>query len=66
MLFWQLWEMPYLDRQDRTCGFLDIEENENTDKFYRRYFILDTRSNFLYWYMDNPQVITYHKFRIIT
>lgn len=47
--------MPYLDRQDRICGFLDIEENENTDKFYRRYFILDTSSNFLYWYMDNPQ-----------
>lgn len=49
--------MPYLDRQDRICGFLDIEENENSDKFYRRYLILDTSSNFLYWYMDNPQVI---------
>ncbi|XP_041957224.1 pleckstrin homology domain-containing family A member 2 isoform X2 [Alosa sapidissima] len=47
--------MPYLDRQNRICGFLDIEENENSDKFYRRYFILDTSSNFLYWYMDNPQ-----------
>uniref|UniRef100_A0A672NCP6 Pleckstrin homology domain-containing family A member 2-like n=1 Tax=Sinocyclocheilus grahami TaxID=75366 RepID=A0A672NCP6_SINGR len=47
--------MPYLDRQNRTCGFLDIEENENSDKFYRRYFILDTRENFLLWYMDNPQ-----------
>ncbi|XP_012691387.2 pleckstrin homology domain-containing family A member 2 [Clupea harengus] len=47
--------MPYLDRQDRICGFLDIEENENSDKFYRRYLILDTSSNFLYWYMDNPQ-----------
>lgn len=61
---WQLWEMPYLDRQDRICGFLDIEENENTDKFYRRYFILDTNSNFLYWYMDNPQVITYYNLSI--
>uniref|UniRef100_A0A673L558 Pleckstrin homology domain-containing family A member 2-like n=1 Tax=Sinocyclocheilus rhinocerous TaxID=307959 RepID=A0A673L558_9TELE len=47
--------MPYLDRQNRTCGFLDIEENENSDKFYRRYFILDTHENFLLWYMDNPQ-----------
>lgn len=57
--------MPYLDRQDRICGFLDIEENENTDKFYRRYFILDTSSNFLDWYMDNPQVITYNNLPII-
>lgn len=47
--------MPYLDRQNRTCGFLDIEENENSDRFYRRYFILDTHENFLLWYMDNPQ-----------
>ncbi|XP_065104406.1 pleckstrin homology domain-containing family A member 2 [Paramisgurnus dabryanus] len=44
--------MPYLDRQNRTCGFLDIEEN---DRFFRRYFILDTHKNFLSWYMDNPQ-----------
>uniref|UniRef100_A0A671MSS0 Pleckstrin homology domain-containing family A member 2-like n=1 Tax=Sinocyclocheilus anshuiensis TaxID=1608454 RepID=A0A671MSS0_9TELE len=41
--------------QNRTCGFLDIEEKENSDKFYRRYFILDTHENFLLWYMDNPQ-----------
>lgn len=47
--------MPYLDRQNRTCGFLDIEENENSDRFCRRYFILDTDKNFLLWYMDNPQ-----------
>uniref|UniRef100_A0A673MEP1 Pleckstrin homology domain-containing family A member 2-like n=1 Tax=Sinocyclocheilus rhinocerous TaxID=307959 RepID=A0A673MEP1_9TELE len=51
--------MPYLDRQNRTCGFLDIEENENSDKFYRRYFILDTHENFLLWYMDNPQVLLF-------
>ncbi|XP_051508714.1 pleckstrin homology domain-containing family A member 2-like isoform X2 [Myxocyprinus asiaticus] len=51
----RIWDMPYLDRQNRTCGFLDIEENENSDKFYRRYFILDTDKNFLLWYMDNPQ-----------
>ncbi|XP_053481580.1 pleckstrin homology domain-containing family A member 2 [Ictalurus furcatus] len=47
--------MPYLDRHNRICGFLDIEENENSGKFYRRYFILDTPRNSLLWYMDNPQ-----------
>ncbi len=51
--------MPYLDRQNRACGFLDIEENENSDKFHRRYFILDTHENFLLWYMDNPQVLLF-------
>ncbi|MGH0153582.1 UNVERIFIED_CONTAM: hypothetical protein FKN15_044805 [Acipenser sinensis] len=44
--------MPYVDRINRVCGFLDIEENE---KFQRRYFILDKLKNFLLWYMDNPQ-----------
>ncbi|TSO77777.1 Pleckstrin homology domain-containing family A member 2 [Bagarius yarrelli] len=48
--------MPYLDRHNRICGFLDIEDNENSGKFYRRYFILDTPRNCLLWYMDNPQV----------
>ncbi|XP_043940267.1 pleckstrin homology domain-containing family A member 2 [Protopterus annectens] len=47
--------MPYLDRKNRTCGFLDIEENESSCKFLRRYFILDTDNNYLLWYMDNPQ-----------
>ncbi|NXE40401.1 PKHA2 protein, partial [Ptilorrhoa leucosticta] len=47
--------MPYLDRQNRICGFLDIEENETCGKFLRRYFILDTQANHLLWYMDNPQ-----------
>lgn len=47
--------MPYQDRLNRTCGFLDIEENENSGKFVRRYFILDTSRNSLFWYMDNPQ-----------
>ncbi|NXP75390.1 PKHA2 protein, partial [Ramphastos sulfuratus] len=47
--------MPYLDRQNRICGFLDIEENESCGKFLRRYFILDTQANCLLWYMDNPQ-----------
>ncbi|NXD16576.1 PKHA2 protein, partial [Nothocercus nigrocapillus] len=48
--------MPYLDRHNRICGFLDIEENESCGKFLRRYFILDTQANCLQWYMDNPQV----------
>uniref|UniRef100_A0A8C6GQI4 PH domain-containing protein n=1 Tax=Mus spicilegus TaxID=10103 RepID=A0A8C6GQI4_MUSSI len=47
--------MPYVDRQNRICGFLDIEENENSGKFLRRYFILDTREDSFVWYMDNPQ-----------
>ncbi|TRY81634.1 hypothetical protein DNTS_034006 [Danionella cerebrum] len=47
--------MPYIDRQNRTCGFLDIEEMENSGKFLRRYFILDTVKSSLVWYMDNPQ-----------
>nr|XP_023697253.1 pleckstrin homology domain-containing family A member 1-like isoform X3 [Paramormyrops kingsleyae] len=47
--------MPYVDRQNRICGFLDIEENENSGKFLRRYFILDSCEGSLVWYMDNPQ-----------
>ncbi|XP_075870224.1 pleckstrin homology domain-containing family A member 1-like isoform X2 [Nelusetta ayraudi] len=47
--------MPYVDRQNRICGFLDIEENESSGKFLRRYFILDTQQGSLVWYMDNPQ-----------
>uniref|UniRef100_A0A3P9I7M7 Pleckstrin homology domain containing, family A (phosphoinositide binding specific) member 1a n=1 Tax=Oryzias latipes TaxID=8090 RepID=A0A3P9I7M7_ORYLA len=47
--------MPYVDRQNRICGFLDIEENEGSGKFLRRYFILDTQLGSLVWFMDNPQ-----------
>ncbi|XP_035468056.1 pleckstrin homology domain-containing family A member 1 isoform X2 [Scophthalmus maximus] len=47
--------MPYVDRQNRICGFLDIEENESSGRFLRRYFILDTQQGGLLWYMDNPQ-----------
>ncbi|KAL0964488.1 hypothetical protein UPYG_G00324500 [Umbra pygmaea] len=47
--------MPYVDRQNRICGFLDIEENESSGKFLRRYVILDTMLGSLVWYMDNPQ-----------
>ncbi|ELW69716.1 Pleckstrin homology domain-containing family A member 1 [Tupaia chinensis] len=55
--------MPYVDRQNRICGFLDIEENENSGKFLRRYFILDTREDSFVWYMDNPQVSDATKLR---
>ncbi|KAM7370347.1 hypothetical protein PAMP_009902 [Pampus punctatissimus] len=47
--------MPYVDRQNRICGFLDIEENESSGRFLRRYFILNTQLGRLLWYMDNPQ-----------
>ncbi|XP_044193254.1 pleckstrin homology domain-containing family A member 1 isoform X2 [Thunnus albacares] len=47
--------MPYVDRQNRICGFLDIEENESSGRFLRRYFILNTQLGKLLWYMDNPQ-----------
>ncbi|XP_063787677.1 pleckstrin homology domain-containing family A member 2 isoform X2 [Pseudophryne corroboree] len=46
--------MPYVDRLNRTCGFLDIED-AGSGRFLRRYFILDTQANYLLWYMDNPQ-----------
>lgn len=49
--------MPYVDRQNRVCGFLDIEEKEGSSRFQRRYFILDTQGNTLQWYMDNPQTL---------
>ncbi|XP_053737078.1 pleckstrin homology domain-containing family A member 1-like [Synchiropus splendidus] len=47
--------MPYVDRQKRTCGFLDVEEVENSGRFLRRYFILNTQEGALMWFMDNPQ-----------
>lgn len=53
--------MPYVDRLKRVCGFLDVEEKENSCRFQRRYFILDTQENVLLWYMDNPQVLHTHK-----
>ncbi|XP_056286399.1 pleckstrin homology domain-containing family A member 1-like [Pseudoliparis swirei] len=47
--------MPYVDRQNRVCGFLDIEEQEDSGRFLRRYFLLDTQQGGLLWFMDNPQ-----------
>ncbi|XP_067285226.1 pleckstrin homology domain-containing family A member 1 isoform X3 [Pseudorasbora parva] len=56
--------MPYVDRQNRICGFLDIEEMENSGKFLRRYFILDTLEGSLVWYMDNPQNLPERTFNV--
>ncbi|XP_051928651.1 pleckstrin homology domain-containing family A member 1-like [Hippocampus zosterae] len=47
--------MPYVDRRNRICGFLDIEEAEGSGKFLRRYFVLSAQRDSLVWYMDNPQ-----------
>ncbi|XP_061562822.1 pleckstrin homology domain-containing family A member 1-like isoform X3 [Phycodurus eques] len=47
--------MPYVDRHNRICGFLDIEETEGSGKFLRRYFVLGAQGHSLLWYMDNPQ-----------
>ncbi|XP_077359565.1 pleckstrin homology domain-containing family A member 1-like isoform X2 [Festucalex cinctus] len=47
--------MPYVDRHNRICGFLDIEEAEGSGKFLRRYFVLGAQRDRLVWYMDNPQ-----------
>ncbi|XP_077406134.1 pleckstrin homology domain-containing family A member 1-like [Vanacampus margaritifer] len=47
--------MPYVDRHNRICGFLDIEQAEGSGKFLRRYFVLGAQRDSLVWYMDNPQ-----------
>ncbi|XP_071089465.1 pleckstrin homology domain-containing family A member 1-like [Haliotis cracherodii] len=46
--------MPYVDKSGRTCGFLNIEEIENSGSFIRRYFLLDQNNERLLYYMDNP------------
>ncbi|CAG5136686.1 unnamed protein product [Candidula unifasciata] len=46
--------MPYQDKQGRVCGFLNIEETENSGSFCRRYFILDQNNGKLVYYMDSP------------
>ncbi|XP_029645641.1 pleckstrin homology domain-containing family A member 2 isoform X2 [Octopus sinensis] len=46
--------MPYEDQYGRTCGFLNIEEDENTGVFKRRYFLLDSNTNKLHYFKDNP------------
>ncbi|KAK2154105.1 hypothetical protein LSH36_276g01010 [Paralvinella palmiformis] len=48
--------MPYLDKDENVCGFLDIEEKEASNIFLRRFFMLDRRKGVLKYYMDNPQV----------
>ncbi|KAI0232099.1 Pleckstrin homology domain-containing family A member 1 [Lamellibrachia satsuma] len=47
--------MPYRDKFQRWCGFLDFEENEVSSHFVRRYFILDTTTSTFKYFMDNPQ-----------
>ncbi|XP_064604066.1 pleckstrin homology domain-containing family A member 2-like [Liolophura sinensis] len=46
--------MPYKDKAGRTCGFLDIEEREDSSRFSRRYFILDVTMGKFSYYMDVP------------
>ncbi|XP_022098297.1 pleckstrin homology domain-containing family A member 1-like isoform X2 [Acanthaster planci] len=46
--------MPYMDRQGRTCGFMDLEDPEQNGRFFRRYFLIDQEKGQLLWYMDNP------------
>ncbi|XP_070540538.1 pleckstrin homology domain-containing family A member 1-like isoform X1 [Ptychodera flava] len=46
--------MPYVDKHNRICGFVDVEELENSGKFYRRYAVMDPKKPTLCYYMDNP------------
>ncbi|XP_033632886.1 pleckstrin homology domain-containing family A member 1-like isoform X2 [Asterias rubens] len=46
--------MPYVDRQGRTCGFMDFEEQDQSGRFFRRYFMIDQEKGIFAWYMDNP------------
>ncbi|XP_005088957.1 pleckstrin homology domain-containing family A member 1 [Aplysia californica] len=46
--------MPFEDREGRMCGFLNIEETENTGTFCRRYFVLDQNNGKLVYFMDSP------------
>lgn len=48
--------MPYVDRQGRTCGFMDFEEQDQSGRFFRRYFMIDQEKGIFAWYMDNPSV----------
>ncbi|XP_048746574.1 pleckstrin homology domain-containing family A member 1-like isoform X2 [Ostrea edulis] len=46
--------MPYQDKQGRTCGFLNILEKESSTSSKRRYFILEPHEESLKFYIDNP------------
>ncbi|XP_071947059.1 pleckstrin homology domain-containing family A member 1-like isoform X2 [Antedon mediterranea] len=46
--------MPYVDRHGRTCGYADIEDQNQVGKFYRRYFIIANDVAAFEYYMDNP------------
>ncbi|XP_014674042.1 PREDICTED: pleckstrin homology domain-containing family A member 1-like, partial [Priapulus caudatus] len=46
--------MPYKDRLQRWCGYMDVEEEEDSGNFVCRYFILDPVKQYLMYYADNP------------
>ncbi|XP_041368007.1 pleckstrin homology domain-containing family A member 1-like [Gigantopelta aegis] len=46
--------MVYRDKLGQICGFLNIEDEENSGSFIRRYFVLKHSSARLVYYQDNP------------
>ncbi|XP_072177930.1 pleckstrin homology domain-containing family A member 1-like [Diadema setosum] len=46
--------MPYLDVQGRTCGFMNFEQDEESGRFFRRYFVISPEDGAILCYMDNP------------
>lgn len=46
--------MPYLDIQGRTCGFMNFEQDEESGRFFRRYFVISLEDDCIMCYMDNP------------
>ncbi|XP_076813040.1 pleckstrin homology domain-containing family A member 1-like isoform X2 [Clavelina lepadiformis] len=50
--------MPSTDSENRTCGYLAIDEEDRRKKFQRRYFILDKSKGLLEWFTDKPTNMT--------
>ena len=48
--------MVYRNKLGQVCGFLNIEEEENSGSFIRRYFVLNHSGARLVYYRDNPIV----------
>ncbi|XP_041477505.1 pleckstrin homology domain-containing family A member 1-like isoform X3 [Lytechinus variegatus] len=46
--------MPYLDIQGRICGFMNFEQDEESGRFFRRYFVISLEDDCILCYMDNP------------
>ncbi|XP_030841304.1 pleckstrin homology domain-containing family A member 1 isoform X1 [Strongylocentrotus purpuratus] len=46
--------MPYLDVQGRICGFMNFEQDEESGRFFRRYFVISLEDDCILCYMDNP------------